>query len=129
MKHYDPNISPIPGQWLELTEHQRIELAQLHHEAARVELPSVKAHAAMHAIVENQIAMGLPSAVRALPRLMGEGLSRHDAVHAIASVVAEYFFAQLNGKDAGTAKQAQERYDAALEQLSASVWLAKEAKL
>ena len=50
------------------------------------------AHAALHAIVENQIALNLEPVVRAMHRLRNEGLTRHDAVHAIGSVVAEHLF-------------------------------------
>jgi uncharacterized protein YoaH (UPF0181 family) len=44
----------------------------------------------MHVIVENQLTTGDPPEVPAtLARLMAEGLSRHEAVHAVASIVAD----------------------------------------
>jgi hypothetical protein len=49
---------------------------------------SVKLHRVAHVVVENQVALGDPPAVReALARLMGEGLDRHNALHAVGSVV------------------------------------------
>lgn len=49
-------------------------------------------HALAHVIVENQLAEDLPEARRALERLLGEGLDRHDAIHAIASVLMGHFW-------------------------------------
>jgi len=46
---------------------------------ARIKLPNVTAHASLHAIVENQIALNLDPVVRAMHRLGKEGLTRHDA--------------------------------------------------
>ena len=122
MTNYDPEITPDPTAWLALDEQERIDLAEAHHRAARIRLPNVKGHAVFHAIVENQIAIGLESVVRAMSRLMNEGLSRHDALHAIGSVVAEHLFetAALNTKDDTNTIQA--RYDAAVERLSAKEW-------
>jgi hypothetical protein len=120
--NYDPEITPDPTAWLALGEQERIHLAEAHHRAARIRLPNVNGHAVFHAIVENQIAIGLESVVRAMSRLMNEGLSRHDALHAIGSVVAEHLFetAALKTKDDTNTLQA--RYDAAVERLSAKEW-------
>ena len=79
MTRYDPGVAPDPAEWLALDEQERIELAEAHHRAARIELPNAKVHAVFHTIVENQIAGGLESVVRAMARLQHEGLSRHDA--------------------------------------------------
>ena len=119
MTHYDPEVQPTPAEWLALDEQLRIELVEKHHRAARETLPNVKAHAAFHAIVENQIAEGLESVVRAMARLMKQGLSRHDALHAVGSVVAEHFFEAMNSKDKDFSNTAQARYNAAVERLSA----------
>ena len=122
MTHYDPEVQPTPAEWLALDEQLRIELVEKHHRAARETLPNVKAHAAFHAIVENQIAEGLESVVRAMARLMKQGLSRHDALHAVGSVVAEHFFEAMNSKDKDFSNTAQARYNAAVERLSADEW-------
>ena len=122
MTKYDPEIAPDSTAWLELDEQERIQLAEVHHQAARITLPNVKVHAVFHAIVENQIAEGLESVVRAMLRLMNEGLSRHDALHAIGSVVAEHLFETLDTKANDDTKTVQARYDAAVERLSAQEW-------
>jgi len=122
VKHYDPEVTPNPAEWLALDEQQRLELAEMHHKAARIKLPSIKAHAVFHVIVENQIAEGLQPTIRAMDRLQKEGLSRHDAVHAIGSVVAEHFFEVMNAKAKDDTHTAQARYNAAVERLSAKKW-------
>jgi len=87
--HYDPDIPPNPADGLALDEQERLQLAQAYHRAARVELPDLGVHAIMHIIVENQIE-GLQFVVRAMSRLMDQGLSRYEAIHAIGSVLVEY---------------------------------------
>jgi hypothetical protein len=58
-------------------------------------------HALMHVIVENQLAGGDPPEVRAtLERLSRAGVARHDAIHALGSVVAEAIFNILKHKTA-----------------------------
>ena len=125
MRHYDPEIPPAASAWLALDEQERIQLAEAHHRGARIKLPNVKAHACFHIIVENQIAEGLEPVVRAMARLMNEGLSRHDALHAIGSVLTDHFFEAMNNKDDGFAEVAQARYNAAVERLTAKEWLSK----
>lgn len=122
MTNYDPEIPPSATTWLALDEQERIALAEAHHRAARIKVPNLKAHAVFHATVENQIALGLQSVVRAMARLQNEGLSRHDALHAIGSVVAEQLFETLNLKIKDDANTTQTRYDAAVERLSADEW-------
>ena len=117
MRNYDPEVAPDPEEWLELDEQERIQLAERHHKTARIKLPNVKVHAVLHAIVENQIAEGLEPVVRAMGRLTRDGLSRHDALHAIGSVVAEHFYETLSTKDEDVANTAQARYNAAVERL------------
>jgi hypothetical protein len=125
VKHYDPKVAPDPAEWLALDEQERIHLAEAHHRAARIKLPSIKAHAAFHAIVENQIAEGLEPVVRAMARLAAEGLSRHDAVHAIGSVLADQLYEATQTKDTESAVTAQAHYNAAVERLTAQEWRRK----
>ena len=64
----------------------------------------------MLVVIENQIAMGDELPVRrALDRLMGEGLDRHGAVHAVGLVLA----AQLNEalKDPGSKTSVADAYN------------------
>jgi hypothetical protein len=98
MNQYDPEVAPDPTTWLAPDEQERLHLAKAYHRAARIKLPNVDIHATFHAIVENQIADRLDPVVRAMSRLMKQGLSRHDAIHAIASVIAEHPFEGTNAK-------------------------------
>ena len=122
MKHYNPDLAPDPEQWLALDEQERIRLVEAHHRNARIKLPNVTAHACFHSIVENQIAEGLESVVRAMGRLTKEGLSRHDALHAIGSVVAEQVQELMRMKDETTKRTTEEHYNAAVERLTAEEW-------
>jgi uncharacterized protein YoaH (UPF0181 family) len=85
---YDPDRAPDPARWLALPEDERIEMVERHHRREHIRLPRPTLHAVMHAIVENQMALGETAVVEAIPRLMGEGLSRHEALHAVAWVLA-----------------------------------------
>jgi hypothetical protein len=91
---YDALKAPDPQEWLELDEQERLDLVKRYH--IRAKLPvgeNERLHAAAHVIVENQVAMGNVTVVPAtLARLMREGLDRHDAIDAIASVLVGIFF-------------------------------------
>lgn len=119
---YDPEIPPDPIEWLALDEGKRLLIIEGFHHAARVEIPSAKAHAVMHLIVESQIAGGLESTTRAMRRLRAEGLSRHDALHAIGTVVSEHIFEAINANEPESAKSADIIYNAAVERLTAKEW-------
>ena len=125
MKHYDPETAPNPEEWLKLDERERIQLAERCHRKARVKIPSVEAHAIFHAIVENQIAEGHAPVARAMQRLAREGLSRHEALHAIGSLVADYIYDVMNTNDRSLADTAQARYDAAVERITVKEWRRK----
>jgi hypothetical protein len=125
VKHYDPEIPPNPAAWLELDEQLRIDLVESYHRTAAEKLPNYTAHAVIHTVVENQIAQRLEPVVRALSRLTKQGLSRHDALHAIGTLVADHFFAAVNTKDKDFGSTAQARYNAAVERLTAEEWKRK----
>ena len=121
MQHYDPLEAPDPEEWLELDEHERIELVRDYHRRARIRLPNEKLHATLHAIVEAQIALGDETpAGRIAQRLIGEGLDRHDAIHAIGMVLAEHIYDVLKTAKSDTDPNAP--YFAALERLTAEDW-------
>ena len=122
MESYNPQSAPEPESWLELDEQERIVLVEAWHRAAHVKLPNVTAHAAFHTVVENQIAMNLEPVVRAMHRLTKEGLTRHDAIHAIGSAVAGHLFDILNAGQGDDADAAQARYLAAVERLTVMSW-------
>jgi hypothetical protein len=122
MFSYDPSIPPEPKAWLDLDELERIRLVEVFHRKQRGKPPNLKAHAAFHAIVENQLAEGVDSVARAMSRLNGEGLSRHDALHAIGSVLAEELHDLVTVRADDPPEVAQARYEAAVERLSADEW-------
>lgn len=120
MKRYDPEVAPNARKWLALDEPDRIELVRKYHRNARIKLPDAGIHAVIHTVVENQIAVAHDPVIRAMERLISAGLSRHDAVHAIGSVLAEHLFDLLNDKV--EAPDAMGIYDAAIERLTAESW-------
>jgi len=124
MESYDPDIAPEPAEWLTLSERERLDLIEDYHESIGEKLPSPMIHAGMHATVETQIAMGdaLPVAEH-FARLRSEGLSRHDAIHAVGSVLSEHLFALVRNPEtiSGDPNQA---YFKALSRFTAAKWLA-----
>jgi catechol 2,3-dioxygenase-like lactoylglutathione lyase family enzyme len=121
MRRYDPERAPNAAEWLALDEQERIALMEKYHRVARLKLPNVMMHAAIHAIVENQIAGGHEPVVRAMARLASAGPPRHDALHAIGSVLAEHIFDLLHDAPAGGGNP-MVNYDAAVECLTAEGW-------
>ena len=123
---YDPDRELDAKAWLELDEGERAILVEDYHRRARIKLPNVKVHAALHAVVENQIALGGDYPVaETLERLMGEGLDRHDAVHAIGSVLVEHLFEIMQGRGGGGINEA---YVRDLARLTAKKWRSEAPK-
>lgn len=122
LTEYDPQTAPDPTAWLELDEVDRIALAEEHHRRARIKLPNLRVHAVIHGVVENQIALAHEPVVQAMARLMNEGLTRHEAVHAVGSVVAAQFYEIMSAPPDDTDTTAQARHDAALHRLTARAW-------
>jgi hypothetical protein len=121
MERYDPLVAPDPEEWLALDEQERIDLARDYHHNARTHLPNAVVHAALHAIVETQIALedGTP-ARRTAQRLMDGGLDRHEAIHAIGWVLVEFMADRVNAPESDTDPNAP--YFAALERLTVEDW-------
>lgn len=120
---YSPDKTPDPKEWLALSEVERMRLARSYHEAARIKLPNVKAHAAIHAAVENQIAIGYDPTCRAIVRLQEQGLDRHDAIHAVGSVLVQFIY-ELS-KDGSTPQEDfNSRMNAGIDALTAEGWRA-----
>ena len=120
MRKYDPERTPDPKEWLELDEGERMNLISSFHRSAGPKLPNPQLHAVFHVVVENQIAMGEEVPVRTLRRLQDEGLDRHEAVHAIGSVLAEQIYSTLSGVTSGI--DVNRRYARKLESLTAEKW-------
>jgi phytoene/squalene synthetase len=120
MDKYDPLHPPDPRAWLDLDEAERLDLVSEYHEPTGEEFQDTQVHAAIHVAVENQLAEHLPSVEAALQRLQAEGLDRHNAVHAIASVLAEHLHDIIQGHSPET--DPNEPYYRALEKLSVATW-------
>jgi len=123
MDSYDPDASRDSAEWLGTDEGERIELVSSYHRRHHVRLPNAQLHAVIHVIVENQLALGEPVVVETLARLQGEGLSRHDALHAIGSVLATDIYQLMQGDSEATA-DLYRRYLEKLRNLTAATWRA-----
>ena len=122
MKSYDHLKPPDPQQWLALGERARMALVQDYHRRKRIRLPNEQVHAIAHAVVESQIALGDEVPVRTLQRLMGEGLDRHQAIHAIGLVLMEHIVDLINAKSPAPGGDPNPAYFAAIERLTAEEW-------
>ena len=101
---YEANDQPHSATWLELDETERVDAVMDYHRR--------------HVVVENQVALGEATAVPAtLNRLMHEGLDRHEAIHAVGSILMSIVFDVLQAPDAGGA-----RYSRELATLTAAGW-------
>lgn len=122
MDKYDPLVAPEPAAWLALDEGERLILVEDYHARHRIKLPNAHIHATAHVIVENQIAEGDAIPVRKKARqLMAQGLDRHDAIHAIGSVLMGHLANVARGKISGP--DPNQRYFSALRRLTAQKWL------
>jgi hypothetical protein len=123
MKSYNPLDPPDPDAWKALDEQERIDLVLDFHRRARIRVPNAKLHAMIHTIVENQVALGdeIP-VMRTLARLISEGLDRHDAVHAVGSVLVGHIGELLGRPDLAAGSGPARSYHAQLEKLTAEGW-------
>lgn len=119
---YDPDISPSPADWLRTDEGERIEQVTSYHRRKKLKLPNAQLHAVIHVVVENQIALGEEVVLKTLTRLQGEGLGRHDSLHAIGSVLAEDLYALM--QDDRSSDETYQRYLERLQRLTAKNWRA-----
>lgn len=120
MCEYDPTMDPGPGKWDSLEDDEKLQLVQQYHERYDADLPDLALHSLVHTIVENQVALGDETPVAAtLARLKSEGLDRHDAIHAIASVLVNYLHEMLSGSDT---KGPNDQYFESLIELTAESW-------
>lgn len=122
---YNPEVAPNAQDWLALPELERIRLAQKYHVAARAKIPGMKLHAVLHTVVENQIATGYGPSERAVARLQSEGLSRHEAIHAIGSVVANFIYDLCHKRANELQASFQVQMDEAIEALHAKTWFSR----
>jgi hypothetical protein len=118
---YEANDQPHLATWLELDESERVDAVMEYHRRAKVELENLKLHAMTHVVVENQVALGEATPVPAtLNRLMQEGLDRHEAIHAIGSILMSIVFDVFQEPAVGGDINA--RYSRELATLTAAGW-------
>lgn len=116
---YSPHRDPDPEEWLQTDESERLRQVKAYHLKKKIRIPGFESHAATHVTVENQLAEGKPANVRAtLARLMADGLSRHDAIHAIGCLVMEGIYRVMHE---GAPFDAAE-YERELETLTRDSW-------
>ena len=120
MDSYDPD-APGSSDWLETDEVERIELVTSYHSRHKISLPNAQLHAVIHVVVENQLALGDEIVVETLARLRREGLSRHDALHAIGSVLAADLYELMRESSEATG-DVHRRYLDRLKTLTAKNW-------
>ena len=117
MQHYDPEQAPDAREWLALDETERYRLVEDFHARAGTYEKNRQLHAKFHAAVETQLAEGIAPVKAAFLRLRDNGLSRHDAVRAIAAVLAEHSARRLDAPEIPSRD-----YLSALESLTAGTW-------
>jgi hypothetical protein len=101
---YEPRVAPDAERWLAADEMEKHLAVTRYHRRARIELPNERIHAAIHTVVENQAAMGDETPVaEAIQRLRKEGLNRHEAIHAVGSVLAGHMWQLLQDEEPETA--------------------------
>ena len=123
MDSYNPDLSPTPADWLQTDEGERIGLVSSYHRRKKIKLPNPRLHAVIHVVVENQLALREEVVLKTLARLQGEGLGRHDALHAIGSVLAEDLYTLMQEGDSSSGEIYQ-RYLERLQRLTAKSWRA-----
>lgn len=121
MDRYNPSRPPDPVKWLAMEEVERIEFVQASHPRGGMIPAQARLHATIHAVVENQIAMGLAEVQDTMERLMAEKLTRHEALHAIGSIVAGEIRRAVN--EPSSQQKGQEAYLQRVKALTASAWL------
>ena len=122
--HCDANEQPDSEIWLELDEAERIDAVMDYHRRTGVKLENPELHALAHVVVESQIALGEATSVPAtLDRLMDEGLDRHEAIHAIGSILTRIVYEVAREADDGSEINA--KYSGELAKLTAAGWRAQ----
>ena len=124
MHQYNPGKNPKPREWLALSEITRLDLISQFHEDHGEFGESMEAHAGIHAVVETQLAMNVPNARSALGRLRKSGLTRHDAIHAIGTVLAEHMHELTTNQDVSP-DEANSRYYERLRTFTREDWFSE----
>ncbi|MBN1656744.1 MAG: DUF1841 family protein [Deltaproteobacteria bacterium] len=121
---YDADRAPKKTKWRAVDELDKVLAVDIYHREARPH-PAPQTphhHSIIHVAVEEQILADEPPEVaKAMRRLMREGLSRHDTIHAIGSIL--YRMVLREGKE--VQEPDIEAYAREVASLSATDWLAE----
>jgi hypothetical protein len=118
---YDPYKHIDSDAWFALDEAERTWQVVRYHKQQKILRPNETMHAAIHVIVENQVALGDAFPAKgALFRLTSQGLDRHEAIHAIGSVLSKTLFTAMNEQSVDG--DLNEDYVEKLKTLSAESW-------
>lgn len=90
--YYDPEVDPVSTDWLAMSEQERVRLAGSFHRTAKIQDVG-SGHAALHAVVENYLAQGFGPTRSAMERLVGQGFSRHEAIHRLGRALMKSYAA------------------------------------
>ncbi|MBN2360597.1 MAG: plasmid pRiA4b ORF-3 family protein [Deltaproteobacteria bacterium] len=117
---YDAARDPDPEVWLGLDQGDRNLAIEEYHVRANLHRRSadLRAHAVLHMAAETHVAENDPPQARAaLARLLKQGLDRHQAIHAIGTVLSEHL-----GRAVRQDYFDHVAYARDLENLSADIW-------
>lgn len=118
---YDPFVDPDPQAWLALDETVRTLVVEQAHRDVDFGEANPRAHALAHVMVETDVAQADRPTRAALERLQREGLDRHEAVHAIGSVLL-WHLDEMLAQGIGDKALSDRIYRDALEKLTAESW-------
>ena len=99
MREYNPAKSPDRQQWMALDKTRQLELVRQAHTDMDAGESAVASHCGMHSAVETQIAENSPGVRNAMGRLRKQGISRHNAVHAIGLVLIQHMRRMATSQD------------------------------
>ena len=111
---YDPLKPPNPKEWLAKKESERISMVEKYHRVAQIKLPAARIHAELHVVIETQLANKYASTVNAMQRLLADGLDRHDAIHAMCTVLMNVDWQNFDA----------EKFDSDMNRVNAATWRA-----
>ena len=121
MRKYDPDKAPNPREWLALDEQQRMDPVERYHQREGGYGESLNLHTVFHTVVETQLAEKHAPVKAAYLRLRKGGVNRHEAIHAIGSVLAEHVW-EVGMNEDKLRPDPNEAYLAALDELTVESW-------
>lgn len=122
MKYYNPDEPLNKSEWLVLDDEERKRLVSNFHESSGEEFQddgALAMHSYMHVVVENQIATNVDLVQETITKLVRQGLSRHEALHAISAIIVKDIFDMLKETKSDFCPK---KYRRKLEKITAKRW-------